>query len=237
MGAIEEKKIADEKAAASAAEEAAKEQKKADELKKKEEHLANVNKAIVEANDELKKARAAAKAAKGETPDEEELPVIDLNDPSSKAWEKHLNGKVNPLQDELNKEKEEIRTFALKKFLADKPNLAKDAEALKKVVQTYDKIKTSSERTQEGVLNDLERAYAAEFHTEILRGSREGRIAEAQGDAIFSDPAVSRGGNSFRREREDVPNLSKDDEIILAKWGLTASEWVELDKKQKKQTT
>lgn len=209
---------------------------KADELKKKEEHLANINKAIAQANEDLKKARAAAKAAKGGSvpSDEENLPQIDMNDPGSKAWDKHFSDKVNPLQEELAKEKDEIRTFALKEFLKDKPNLANDADAIKRVMQTYDKIRNSSERTREGVMLDLDRAYAAEFHTDILQGRREGRIAEAQGDAIFSDPAVSRGDNSFKSEREKTPHLSKEDELILSKWGLTATQWVEMKKKQDK---
>lgn len=210
------------------------EELKAEEIKRKEEHLANLNKAIVEANENLKKARAAAKPTPAQNADEENLPQIDFSDPSSKAWEKHVNGKVNPIQDELNKEKEEVRTFALKEFLKDKPKLASDPDAIKRVMQTYDKIRTSSERTREGVLLDLDKAYAAEFHNDILQGRREGRIAEAQGDAIFSDPAVSRGDNSFRTERERTPHLSKDDEIILAKWGLTSSQWVEMKKKQDK---
>lgn len=230
-----DKKLADEKAAASKVQKTP-EELKAEETKKAEEHLANIKKAIAEANDELKKKRAAAKDD-GKGAADEDLPKIDDTDPSTKAWDKRFGDRVDPLKRELDQEKEEIRTFALREFLKDKPNLAKDVEALKRVMQTYDKIKTSSERTKEGVLNDLDRAYAAEYHQDILQNRREGRIAEAQGDAIFSDPAVSRGDNSFRKEREDVPHLDKEDELILAKWGLTPSQWVEMDKKQKKKTT
>lgn len=225
-----DKKLAAEKAAASKGKTS--EELKAEETKKAEEHLANIKKAIAEANEDLKKKRAAAKGD-GKTA-EDDLPKIDDEDPSTKAWDKRFGDRVDPLKRELDQEKEEIRTFALSKFLTDKPNLAKNPEALKKVMETYEKIRTSSERTQEGVLLDLGRAYAAEFHSDILKRAAEGRLEEAQGDAIFSDPAVSRGDNSFRREREDVPHLTKDDELILAKWGLTPSEWVEMDKKQKK---
>ncbi len=227
-----DKKLAAEKAAASGVK--TPEELEAEKIKKQEDHLANIKKAIAEANTELKKARDAAKVAKGEKLDEDPLPRIDDNDPSTKAWDKRFGDRVDPLKRELDQEKEEIRTFALSKFLADKPNLASNPEALKKVMDTYERIRTSSERTQEGVLLDLGRAYAAEFHQDILKRDAGGRLAAAQGDAIFSDPAVSRGDNSFRKEREDIPHLTKDDELILAKWGLTASEWVEMDKKQKK---
>lgn len=211
------------------------EQIKAEEaVKKEEEKLANIKKATAEATEQLRKARADKKAAEGKPVTEEELPEIDFNDPSAKAWDKHFNGKVNPLQDELAKEKEEIRTYALQEFLADKPNLAKDSDKLKKVIATYDRIKTASERTKEGVLIDLKKAYAAEYADEILEGRRNQEIDEARGEAIFSDIGVSRGATSIPQEKEKAPHLSTDDQAILAKWGLSPSEWVKMKQAQDK---
>ncbi len=132
----------------------------------------------------------------------------------------------------MAKEKEEVRTYALQVFLKDKPELAKNAEALKRVMGTYEKIRTASERTPEGVMLDLRKAYAAEFADEILEGNQNDRIDRARGEAIFSEIAVSRGSSSFREEKETKPHLSRDDEAILAKWGMSADEWIKL--KQKK---
>lgn len=219
---------ADKKAAQASGATKTPEQIKAEDAKKAEDHLANINKAIAEANNILKQKRAAIK---GDTTVEEKiLPKIDLEDPNSAAWEKHFNGKVDPLKGEMEKEKEEVRTFALRRFLKDKPNLAKNPDGVKRVMETYEKIKTASERTEQGVLLDLDRAYAAEFHAEILEGGRQERMEEVAGDVIFSDPAISRGSTSIRTERDKAPRLSKDDEAILAKWGMTPEQWVK-DKK------
>ena len=103
---------AEEEAQKKALEEAAKakseEEKKLDsEVLKKQELLANVNKAYDEAKAELKKIREAKKVEK---PAEEEIPKIDFTDPSSKAWDKHIKENVTPLQEELEKEKDE-RTY------------------------------------------------------------------------------------------------------------------------------
>ena len=205
---------------------------KAEEALKKEEQLANLNKAIAEANQRLADTRKAAKSAK-EKPTEEELPKIDFTDPSSKAWDKHIRENVNPVQEELDNEKKEIRSFALQEFLSDKPLLAKNPDQLKKLMDTYEKIRTCSERTREGIILDLKRAYAAENAEELFSASQSERIDEARGNAIFSDIAVSRGSTSIPKEKAKVPHLDKSDEAILAKWGMTPAEWIEQDTKQK----
>lgn len=208
-------------------------QKKEDELKAKEDQLANINKAIEEANADLKKARQAKKTVKaGEEPDEE-IPKINFDDPGAKAWSKHISSEVGPLKDEMAKEKEEIRTFAIKTFLQDKPELAKDPEKIKKVVAMYERIRTASERTPEGVILDLRKAYAAEYADEILQDNHNERIERARGEVIFSDIAVSRGSSSFREEKEAKPHLTREDEAILLKWGMSPDEWVQLKQKQK----
>lgn len=209
------------------------EQKKEEELKAKETQLANLNKAIEEANDTLKKSRQLKKTVKTDE-DDDEIPKINFEDPGAKAWGKHISSEVGPLKDEMAKEKEEIRTFAIRKFLEDKPELAKDPEKIKKVVAMYERIRTASERTTEGVLLDLRKAYAAEFADEIIQDNDKERLDRARGEVIFSDIAVSRGSSSFREEKEAKPHLTREDEAILAKWGMSAEDWVKMKQKQKK---
>ncbi len=230
-----EKLLADEeKKPQPALDEKSPEQKKdEDEVAKKKEHLTNIQKAIDEGNKELKKIRDA-KRGKPAVEEEEEIPKIDFNDKGAKAWGKHISSEVDPLKDEMAKEKEEIRNFAIKEFLQDKPDLAKDPEKIKRVVATYEKIRTATERTVPGVMLDLRKAYAAEFADEILESNHNERVDRARGDAIFSDPAVSRGSSSFREEKQSKPHLSRDDEAILAKWGMSPDEWVKMKQAQTK---
>ncbi len=207
------------------------EQKKIDEeAKKKQEHLDNLNKAIAEAGETLKKVRKQGKKTVQEE-EEEELPKIDMNDPGSKAWDKHIGDRVNPLQAELEKEKQEIRSFAIKRFLEDKPNLVSSPEGLKKVIETYDKIKVASERTVEGVLIDLDRAYAAENHQELLNLANQRVSSKARAEGAFSDIAVDRGSTSYPTQRTTNPKLPDDAVAQLAKWGMTEDQYHELKKK------
>lgn len=191
------------------------EETKDPEVQKKEEEKANLDKAILEAQDQLRKIREEKKKVKTE---EEELPKIDLDDPSAKAWDRHMREKVNPLQQELDQEKAEVRNFAIKEFLSDKPALAKNPEKLKELVSNYERIKTASERTKEGVLLDLDRAYAATFHKELLDAARSRRVEQAQGDILFSDIAVSRGATSYAAPKVTAPKLTDEERMIVAKW-------------------
>lgn len=220
-----------EEAQKKALEEKSEEDKKLEEeVLKKQEQKANLDIAIAKANEELKTLREAKKKAKTE---EDEIPKIDFDDPSSKAWDRHIKESFTPVQAELDKEKEEIRNFALKEFLADKPNLAKNPEKLKEMIGVYERIKTASERTKEGVLNDLNRAFAAVYSDELITSARESRVKKAQGEALFADAGVSRGSTAYFKEREADPSqdLSDDDRVVLAKWGMTPSEWGEAKKK------
>lgn len=194
-----------------------------EEANRKSEQLNNLTKAIAEAQSELRRTRAAKKEIKVE-PTEDELPKIDLTDPSARAWDKHFAGKVDPLTLELEREKEEVRTYALKEFLADKPALSKNPEKVKELVGMYEKLRTATERNKEGVLLDLDRAYAATHHEELLQIARNRRVASAQADALLSDIAVSRGATSYNEERKGVPHYSNEDKQILAKWGMTPEE-------------
>lgn len=199
-----------------------------EEAKKKEEHLANLNRALEEAQTELKRVRAEKKKLKSE--DEEELPRIDFEDPSSRAWDKHFNEKVNPIAVELEQEKEEVRNFSLKEFLADKPALAAKPEKVKELMSTYERLRTNTERTKEGVLLDLDRAYAATFHQELLQAARQKKEEGIKTDILFSDIAVSRGATTYPESRETTPKLSDEDKSILAKWGMTEGDWIKMKK-------
>lgn len=200
---------------------------KDEEVTRKEEQLANLNRAISEANEQLRKTRTQKK----QSPEEEELPKINLEDPSAKAWDRHINEKTAPMQSELDKEKEEIRTFALQEFLSDKPALAKDSEKVKKLISTYDRIKTASERTKEGVLLDLNKAYAAENYEQLFNIAKRGRLEQAERDILFSEPAISRGATAYSQDKESDKPLSEDDKAQLARWGIDPKQWQE-DKKK-----
>lgn len=197
----------------------------------KTEHLTNLNKAIEEGNEELRRIRAEKKKEK---PSDEDVPKINFDDPSAKAWDNHIKESVNPMQAELEKEKSEIRQFALRDFLADKPALAKNPEKVKELVGTYEKLRTASERTKEGVLLDLDKAYAAVFHEELLNAARSARSDNARKDAILSDIAVSHGATAYSPPFEKSPQYTEDDRQVLARWGMTPEAHAELVKDQRK---
>lgn len=218
-----QKKASEEEANAKSEEE----KKQEEEVQKKAEQLDNLNKAILEANNTLKEIRSKKKVV------EEEVPKIDFDDPASKAWDKHIKENVSPLQQEMDKEKEEIRSFALTEFLSDKPALSASPEKLKELIGVYEKIKTASERTKEGVLTDLNKAFAAVYSDELITQARETRVNKAKGEIIFSDPGVSRGSTAYFKEKEADPaqQLSEDDRAVLARWGMSPQEWGEAKKK------
>src|SRR3990167_6760533 len=209
------------------------EEKPDPEVLKKEEIKANLDKAIAEAQDEVKRIRKEKAALKASPQEEEELPKIDMDDPSAKAWNKHIQQQVSPVRGELEQEKVEIRRFALKEFLTDKPSIASKPEKVKEMMGMYERIKSSSERTREGVLLDLDKAYAAAFHTELLDAARGRRMDQAKADALFSDIAVSKGATSYasKDETSNEP-LTEEDRRILARWGMSPQEYQD-DKKRK----
>lgn len=210
------------------------------ELKAKLEQKANLDKAIIEATTNLRDIRKATKKAKAGEPlddDEDDVPKINDEDPSARAWNNRIKQTVAPVIAESEKEKEEVRTFALREFLKDRPSLAKNPEKLKQVMTTYDRIKTSSERTTQGVTLDLEKAYAAEHHEELIQAARNSRFDNARNDAIFSDPAVSRGSTAYSedsRSSTKVRQYSEEEKAQLAKWGMTPAQHAEMEKDMKK---
>jgi hypothetical protein len=202
---------------------------------KKQEQLQNLNTAINLANEELRTIRKNIKEVKYVQPVEPELPQIDMTDPSSQAWDKHISEKVNPVQLEMEQEKLEIRSFALREFLADKPLLAGNSEKIKQLVSTYEALSKGkiSEKTKEGVMTYLEKAYAAENQDEFLAMAGQRRVDKAKADTAFSDIAISKGATGYPVQQETPMNLSAEDKAILAKWNLTEEEYQAIVKKQK----
>lgn len=216
---------AEELAAKAAAEAAA----ESPEEKHKKEHLANLDKAIVEASETLRVTREATqkeKAGKGAKEGEEEIPTIDLDDPGAKAWKREIDNTVGPVAAELEKEKAEVRTFALRKFLADKPALSANKEKLAEVMKTYEQIHTATERTQEGVLLDLARAYAAVFHDDLLAAAQRGETASAHIAHAAFDVAVDRGTTTYQNKKTTPKKvLSSEERTVLAKWGYSEEDY------------
>jgi hypothetical protein len=188
-----------------------------DELQKKVEQKANLEKAIAEAQDTLRTTRQKIKEARGETV-EDELPKIDDTDPSAKAWNKRIQDTTAPIASQLEKQKEEVRTFALRRFLADKPSLAKNPEKLKELMTNYDRLKVATEQTQEGVLIDLEKAYGATFHEELVSAARNARLEHAKEEMIQSDIAISKGATSETTTPPAKRPMSAEDRAIVAQW-------------------
>lgn len=196
---------------------------------------AAVEAAKLAADAELKRVREEKRKEKSKpapAPEAEEEKVIDENDPDAKAWLKQIQKTVSPVAEELEKEKAEIRAFSIAKFLEEKPSLAKNPEKVKELMQTYDRIRTASERTTEGVLLDLDKAYAAIYHKELLEAARQSRVDNARKDAIFADIAVSRGSTGYSAPNDPAPKITKEQEAILAKWGMTPDEWQKMAKAQ-----
>ena len=182
--------------------------------------------AVIEANKkaalaDLQKARLDKRQLKKDSQSGPSGPVekvIDLNDPDAQAWDKHIRGAVSPVQDELDKEKAEIRQFSLDEFLADKPSLAKNPDKLKEVLSVYDKIKTASERTTQGVLLDLRKAYAAVFQDELLEADRQNRVEGVRRDTAFSEAGISRGSTAYSSPKETRPKLTAEEEKLAVRW-------------------
>lgn len=185
---------------------------------KKLEVKSNLDKAIAEAQDTLKGLRKDIKGAKTGVIEEDELPQIDLNDPSAKAWDKRIKDSNAPINSQLEAQKNEVRSFALRRFLTDKPSLARNPDKLKELMANYDRLKIATEQTQEGVLLDLEKAYGATFHEELISAARSTRVDQAKEDMIFSDIGISRGATSEPAPVETKRKLTPEEQQIVAQW-------------------
>lgn len=198
---------------------AAQESQEDKELREKAEKKANLDKAILEAQDELRRTREANKKEKQQpVAPTEEIPQIDDNDPSAKAWNQRIKDNTAPITANIEKQKDEVRAFALRKFLADKPSLAKSPEKLKEFMANYDRIKVNTEQTQEGVLMDFEKAYGATFYEELTQAARTARIDAAKEDMLFSDAGVSHGANGEAAEQPAKRQYTAEEREILRGW-------------------
>jgi hypothetical protein len=207
------------------------ESQKTNEEVKEEERLANLKKAITEAEGELTAIRKAKKTEKSvPTPEEEDdLPNIEQTieqDPTAKAFDRRQDRKIQPLKDEMEQAKSEVRGFALRQFLDANPSLARDSNKVKEMMQYYERIRTCTERTAEGVLLDLRKAAAVVFHEDILNAARNQREVTAQAEQAFSEPAVSSGTTGYRTptDRSKRP-LSAEERAMLQKWNVPEEEW------------
>jgi hypothetical protein len=213
------------------------EPQKTNEEIKEEQRLANLKKAIVEAEGELTAIRKAKKSEKSATTPEEEddLPNIEQTieqDPTAKAFDRRQDRKIQPLKDEMEQAKSEVRGFALRQFLDANPSLARDSNKVKEMMQYYEKIRTCTERTAEGVLLDLRKAAAVVFHEDILNAARNQRDNEAQAEQAFSEPAVSSGTTGYRTPTDhSKKTLTAEERAMLAKWNVPEGEWQEDYKK------
>lgn len=198
----------------------------------KAEQLANLDKAIDEANDKLRKKREALKSGKVDEDDDEDNDELEINlkDPNSKAWDKHIKKTVDPALKELDAEKQELFKYTLQEFLVDKPALYANPEKLQAVIETYGRIRNNTGRVKEGIINDLQRAFAAEHHEELQNDKTKVRVDKARKEAIYADPGVSRGAGNYQPEREITPVYSDQDAKILAKWNMTPEEHSKMTK-------
>lgn len=213
------------------------------EIAAKEQKKANLDKAIAEAEEELRKKRQAAKQQaenkedEDEEEEEEETPQsmnvqIDFNDPAAKAWDKHIRKNVSPIAQEREAEKAEIRKFAIKEFLADKPAIARDPEKIKELMEMYQRVATNTGLTKEGVTADLSRAFGALYHEQLVEAAKTQKFDRVKEMELFSDPGVDKGATGYVNEERKMPNLSPDDLKVLNSWGLTPEQWWEMQKNQ-----
>jgi hypothetical protein len=182
------------------------------------DELVQLGKAKADALAELSRIRKDKQALKRGKDEEEELPKIDLNDPSAKAWDRHMTDKVTPVLQYEEKAREEVRSFALQKFLQDKPALAKDPEKVKKLVEVYERLHTATERTTEGVLMDLDMAYGAITYREREDADYQQRVEQAQADTQFAEAAISKGATGYQTTKPKKKVLTDEEKVITAQW-------------------
>lgn len=219
-----QKKEAEAKAAADAKAEDEKKAASEAEIKAKEEKKANLDKAIDEAEAILQKKRDEAKRVLG-VEEGEEIPEIDMDDPAAKAWDKRIKDTVDPLAKGREAEKAEIRKFTISEFLSDKPALARDPAKVTELIEMYDRVKTNTGLTKEGVLLDLNRAFGALYHEQLIDAAKTQKFERVKEMQLFSEPGVDQGATGYVNEQTRMPNMSAEDRKILAQWGMTPEEW------------
>ena len=106
-------------------------------------------------------------------------------------------------------------------------------DKVKELVLEYETLSNGkiSGKTKEGVTLYLKKAYASVFHEQLLDEAVREREEKAKLDSAFSSAAISKGATTYGSQKEAVPSLSDDDKAILAKWGMSPSEWLDDYKK------
>lgn len=194
------------------------------------------------AEEELRKIRTIRKQAKkvvsqqDDDEEDEDLPAIDLQDPSVKSWDRHLSQKVDPVNREIEMEKEEVRGLALRDFLMDKPALSKNTDKLKKVMENYHALAQGriTERNKEMVIQYLEKAFAAENHEEFRDRRHQEEVDKAKAEEAFSSVAMSRGSSAYPSPKNltKMPVLNDDEREVIKKMGYSSPEawWADKQK-------
>lgn len=188
------------------------------EIVAKEERKANLDRALAEAQEELRRVREEKRKEKLAPVAAEEIPQIDDTDPSAKAWTRRINDSTAPIASSLDRAKDEVRSFALRRFLSDKPELAKSPEKIKELMSVYDRIKVATETTQEGVLIDLGKAYGATHYDELQNAARDRRLQDAKEDMLFSDAGISRGSSSEAAPAPTKRTYTAEERKIIEQW-------------------
>lgn len=198
-------------------------QKVNEELLARQKQLEDLDIAKKQALKDLSEIRKAKKLAKQGTSEyEEDLPRIDFEDPSAKAWQRHIKETVQPIESESERERAEIFDLSLQKFLVNKPALAKNSDKLKELMETYESLSSGkiTGKNSEVVQVYLDKAYAAVNYQQVLSSNKSKRINQAVEDEIFSYPGISSGAGSYASSDEESiqPKLSRDELEILMKW-------------------
>lgn len=207
------------------------EPQKSEALLKEEQKLENLQRATAEALKELQDIRKQKQEAKPE----DDTPKINFEDPAAKAWDKHIVEKVDPLQAELRKEKEEVVSLALDEFLQDRPALAQNPEKRRELIETYQALaqkKGISERNKDVVKSVLSAAYGAVFSQEVLERERKQRLADAKAEGAIADAAIDGGGTSYRSDSKPRRRqLSREETALAVKmYGSLEDYWQAVEK-------
>lgn len=183
------------------------------------EELVQLGKAKAEALAEISRLRKEKQDLKrGNT--EEELPKIDLEDPSAKAWNRHIQNAVEPALAESEKEKAEILETEVQKFLQDKPSLAKDSAKVKDLMETFEALSNGriTGKVPAKVQEYLIKAYGAITYEEREAADFLERQRQAEADAEFSQAAISKGATGQQSPKPVKKKYSDEEKLIIAQW-------------------
>jgi len=190
------------------------------------DELVQLGKAKAEALAEISRLRKEKQdLKKGKVSEEDELPEINLKDPSARAWDKHIQNAVQPSLTESEKEKAEILETEVQKFLQDKPALAKDSAKVKDLMETFEALSSGriTGKVPAKVQEFLVKAYGAITWQEREAADLVERQRQAEADAEFSAPAISHGATGYQGTQPKKKKYSDEEKLILAQWELAGA--------------